>query len=362
MDNRKPLVDIQLGLNDLKQKWLDALSTGNKNKLANLLLQINVTTHLSFFQEAIIHFIKTDNAELLKLILQRVKGRDLTFLLNQPLAFDVPTENKTVSYPLIYAIQNRKISCASLLIELGADVNVFNTEHLTLGNHSVKEDKLLGTALTAAIENNLTNIAIMLCESGANTNVAYKRSVSIWRFPDIGTRYYAASFDPEMTPFLMAAKYNNFELVDYFLGKGENKDNHQTQPALRLTTDQKIKNLLLDQYTFAERLHHTHFTGDIPVKLRCFISKTIMTEPVTYEMFGRKITFCKRALQALNENRRFNGKMIGPTKTEIKLDEYVKILKLKVREDLQKEAREFVEEAEKTTELRRDPNHKFHWH
>jgi hypothetical protein len=79
-------------------------------------------------------------------------------------------------------------------------------------------------------------------------------------------------------------------LINFFLERNENfkEKNRKGETAIELTTDQKIKERLLSQFTFAERLKMANYTGKIPPHMLGFTGE-VMTEPTTCEILVRKL-------------------------------------------------------------------------
>lgn len=210
-----------------------------------------------------------------------------------------------------------------------------------------------GTALTCAIENNLTEIAKLLIEKKADIGSDYLYRIDRWHNAPHCMRRLHKDFDPRLTPFLLAAKCNNRELISFFMEHGAAElnacDSHQ-KTAIDLTTDMDISQLLLLRYSPQERLNRIQFKGKIPQELICAVSGKIMKRPVT-DQYGN--TFCKEEL--VKENLRAiesDHLLRGPKKTRISLENYTNLMELPVRQDLALKCKEFVlSEEEKAFKL-----------
>lgn len=305
------------------------------------------------FRYGIRFAIFSDNIQMLELMsnayLAWGGNEKMNNMLDYPIPYPEGGYRKQIISPLNYAIQDQHEKCAALLLEKNADPNSLHCKRSEWGGASLNQWKLLGTALTLAIENKLTETAKLLVEKGAWTSDTYIRKLRNWErqeYQQSSSVKFSKDFDVTLTPFLLAVKHNNLDLVSYFIEKGVNvktENSLSRQDALTLTSNQQIKKLILSQYSYVERLERIEYTNPIPKELVCSVSGKIMEEPVVDKLGNQ---FCKKALIANNSNATTSGKFKGPNGSTITLGKYAELLSLPTKEDLAEKSKKFVEQAE----------------
>lgn len=246
---------------------------------------------------------------------------------------------------LIQAILHKTETCALWLLEQNISPN-----SLYCTNDS-RCKRFCETALTLAIKNGHDLLAKELIKRGAWIGKAYTQNIERWKEGYNGDtwchedRRLSEAVDAHFTPLMIAVQKNNEGLVSFFLEQGafnlESDENRKTM--VDLTTDNKIKALLLSHLSHHERLERIHYYNEntLPNEYCCSVSKRIMTRPAKDR---NGYYFCQEALlnQCLNNPTDLQGPQ-GASLTQATL---LDLLSLPVDKELQSKCKTFVEQSE----------------